>query len=159
MPLTANASNPARMKDTGFGDARSVLTNMRIEGVLSKDEALDLDVDFAEEWLKLQDSAGNMSPDNKIQYEKNVRNILKDKIEAKGYDSIIYNNDVEDIGSDSMVILRPNQLRSRFAAFNPLKRKSSDLLAGVGASSLLSDYKYQDEDETIWTMTGDGKQY
>ena len=73
----------------------------------------------------------------------------------KDFTSIDYVNDFEDVGSTSKIVLDTNSLRSRFAAFNPLKRKSSDLLAGVGASSLL----YEDDDEDIWTMTSDGKRH
>lgn len=46
------------------------------------------------------------------------------------YDSIPYYNDVEDKGSVSYIV-PPQNIRSRFAAFDPMRRDSPDLLAGI----------------------------
>lgn len=63
---------------------------------------------------------------------------IPDKVTAElkklGYDSII---DVSGKGggkeSEVIIPFAPNQVRSRFAAFDPKKRDSTNLLAGVGA--------------------------
>ena len=46
------------------------------------------------------------------------------------YDSIPYYNDVEGKGSVSYIV-PPQNIRSRFAAFDPMRRDSPDLLAGI----------------------------
>jgi hypothetical protein len=53
---------------------------------------------------------------------------LKKHAVNDGYDSLTYPNKFEGEG-DSMALFKPNQLRSRFAAFNPALRDSADLLA------------------------------
>lgn len=41
-----------------------------------------------------------------------------------------------DFGGDNVVVMKPSNIRSRFAAFNPAKADSTDVLAGVGAGGL-----------------------
>jgi hypothetical protein len=58
---------------------------------------------------------------------------------AAGYDSVILRNIIEPdtgVGSDQLIMLSPENIRSRFAAFNPAKRNSADLLAGYGPNPL-----------------------
>ncbi len=62
---------------------------------------------------------------------KELNSKLRDKIFAE-YDSIPYINDVEDAGSISY-IAPPQNIRSRFAAFDPSKKDSANLLAGLAA--------------------------
>jgi hypothetical protein len=65
---------------------------------------------------------------------------LQDRLEQEGYDSIRYPNHIEGRGEDSFLMLKPEQLRSPFAKFNPAKRGVNDILAsilGVGAASTL----------------------
>jgi len=52
------------------------------------------------------------------------------KATSKSNDALVYANEVEG-GGDSYAILNPKNIRSRFAAFNPAKRDSADLLAGI----------------------------
>ena len=59
---------------------------------------------------------------------------LREKIFSE-YDSIPYVNDVEDAGSISY-ITPPQNIRSRWAAFDPAKKDSSNLLAGAAATAL-----------------------
>lgn len=62
-------------------------------------------------------------------WAEQLRNILK----QHGHDSIRYGNIFEGTGKPSYMLLDPNQLRSRFAAFDPTRAKSGDLLASLAA--------------------------
>jgi hypothetical protein len=51
--------------------------------------------------------------------------------------------------ADNLTVFDPTMVRSRFAAFDPFKRRSSDILAGVGAGGLglgLKGLLYEDEE-------------
>jgi hypothetical protein len=67
---------------------------------------------------------------------------LEDAFE-RGYDAVWFKNYTApdgQTGKNVLVVRDPEQLRSRFAKFDPAKRSSSDLLAGlggVGATGLL----------------------
>jgi hypothetical protein len=61
---------------------------------------------------------------------------FRQSIMEQGYDVIPYLNSVEDRGSLSYLVLKPENLRSRFAAFDPAKRNSADLLASYGPNPL-----------------------
>ena len=58
---------------------------------------------------------------------------------ADGYDSVILRNIIEPdtgVGADQLIMLTPENIRSRFAAFDPAKRNSANLLAGYGPNPL-----------------------
>jgi hypothetical protein len=64
----------------------------------------------------------NLKPDSinaKIAFEKHLA--------GKGYDHIPYVNSVEDRGNVSYLILQPQNLRSRWAEFDPAKSQESGL--------------------------------
>ena len=66
--------------------------------------------------------------------------LVRDRLGKEGYDSIRYPNFTEGHGEDSFLMLKPEQLRSPFAKFDPRKRGVNDILAsilGVGAASTL----------------------
>ena len=51
--------------------------------------------------------------------------------------------------ADNLTVFDPTMVRSRFAAFDPFKRRSSDILAGVGAGGVglgLKGLLYEDEE-------------
>jgi hypothetical protein len=57
---------------------------------------------------------------------------LRDKLRRMGYDGIEFApGSVDGLTGSVRVTLDPNQVRSRFAAFDPAKKDSADLLAGV----------------------------
>ncbi len=56
---------------------------------------------------------------------KPLRDFINNEL---GYDSVKY-----PFQGDNLVVTKPNQLRSRFAAFDPFNRESSNLLAQYGA--------------------------
>lgn len=56
-------------------------------------------------------------------------------IEDAGYDGLVYKNLTEG-AADSIVALRPDQIRSVHAAFDPAKKESADILAGVAGATI-----------------------
>lgn len=70
-------------------------------------------------------------------YEGGKKQWLTDFLASKGYDSIEYVNKVEDPGSISKIVFKPEQIRSPFAKFDPSKRKSGNILASVPAAGAL----------------------
>ena len=55
----------------------------------------------------------------------------------KKYDSIPYINDVEGAGRVSHIV-PPKNARSRFAAFDPAKKDSANLMHGIGAAGAMT---------------------
>lgn len=65
---------------------------------------------------------------------------FKKNLDDYGHDSIIINKDVET-GLPSIVQRDPKNIRSRFAAFDPLRKNSSSLLASLlGGTALVGQY-------------------
>lgn len=73
----------------------------------------------------------------------------------KNNDVLKYINDVEDKGSVSY-ISPPENIRSRFAAFDPLRKNSTSILAGTALGDLLLKYedKTQDDEEPTYADGG-----
>lgn len=69
---------------------------------------------------------------------RQAQRAVKQHLEAQGYDSIPYRNSHEDRGSVSWILFHPSQARSQFAAFDPAKLGSPDLLAGLGGIGALT---------------------
>jgi hypothetical protein len=68
---------------------------------------------------------------------------------ADGYDSVILRNIIEPdtgVGADQLIMLSPENIRSRFAAFDPAKRNSADLLAGYGPNPLAAALSAQPQE-------------
>lgn len=60
-----------------------------------------------------------------VEFQKKLQQILLDQ----GYDAIRYPNTIEGLGDPSYLFLRPEQLRSPFAKFDPAKRNVNNILA------------------------------
>jgi hypothetical protein len=81
---------------------------------------------------------------HRVAYEdagKRFWDTVQASAKRQGYDGLVYSNRVEGKG-DSYVVFEPSQVRSRFAAFDPAKRDSANLLAarvgtGLGPVGLL----------------------
>jgi hypothetical protein len=58
----------------------------------------------------------------------------REQLQSEGYDSVFVRPDLEEV-----VAFNPNQLRSRFAAFDPMRKNEADILAGVLPLGLLAD--------------------
>ena len=70
-------------------------------------------------------------------YEGGKKQWLIDFLESKGYDSIEYVNRNEDPGSISKIVFKPEQVRSKFAKFDPSKRQSGKILASTAGAGAL----------------------
>lgn len=55
---------------------------------------------------------------------------VEDEARRQGFDGFVYGNRVEGKG-DSIAVFDPSQIRSIHAAFDPARRASPDLLAGI----------------------------
>ena len=73
----------------------------------------------------------------------------------KDNDVLKYINDVEDKGSVSY-ISPPENIRSRFAAFDPLRKDSASILANVLGGTALGDLalKYRDNEDVGYANGG-----
>ena len=108
-PSVLRAENPLEMKDIGSW------TPGKIHNELTR-------LGFDNKEIK----AARMRPGGKTEIEN-----LRDFIKEKGYDSIKYKNAVEDPGHTSYIIMDPSQVRVPWAAFDPAKKSSADLLSGL----------------------------
>jgi hypothetical protein len=54
---------------------------------------------------------------------------FRERLLSEGYDTVPYYNSAEDVGNTSHMILRPENLRSVFAQFDPAKRHLADIMA------------------------------
>lgn len=74
----------------------------------------------------------------KLTYQDLNADLRKKLFDEQGYTSIPYFNEVESKGSVSYIV-PPKNIRSQFAAFDPMRRNEPDLLAGVLPLGLLAD--------------------
>lgn len=74
----------------------------------------------------------------KLTYQDLNADLRKKLFDEQGYTSIPYFNEVEGKGSVSYIV-PPKNIRSKFAAFDPMRRNEPDLLAGVLPLGLLAD--------------------
>jgi hypothetical protein len=122
-PAVIKANNSLELPDTGTWHPQN------ITGALLRHKDPKVKAQFPKEEIeKLY--AENDSPEEQIQ-------ALRDLIRSKGYDSIKYKNRVEDPGHTSYIILHPSQARSPWAAFDPEKASSGNLLAGLAGGAAI----------------------
>jgi hypothetical protein len=74
-----------------------------------------------------------------IELAKKNRQIATDLFKEKGYEAARIVSDVGGFNkkTDATIVFDPTRIRSEFAAFDPKKIKSSDILAGVGGVGIL----------------------
>ncbi len=64
------------------------------------------------------------------------------KAKTKGHDSVIFKNTYDPgdphnrVLQDIATVFEPNQIRSKFATFDPKKKKSANILSGLGAAAI-----------------------
>lgn len=86
----------------------------------------------------LRQSGEYNSPNARMTYQDMNKELRKKLFEEEGYTSIPYVNDVEAKGAVSYIV-PPENLRSRFAAFDPFRRNAAIAAAmGVAAPDLLA---------------------
>ena len=126
MPVRLNIRNPLTMDDMSSWRLPEDIADQ----LLKKKSHI-----FSEDQLNvLRDIRQNQSADEADLTQ--ISTIIKDA----GFDGIKYKNNFEArknaANPHSYIALEPSQVRSRHAQFDPAKRDSSDLLAGIGAGAL-----------------------
>jgi hypothetical protein len=76
----------------------------------------------------------------KLTYQDLNADLRKKLFDEQGYTSIPYFNEVEGKGSVSYIV-PPKNIRSQFAAFDPMRRNETDILAGLLPLGLLDEEK------------------
>lgn len=104
MPLLISVQNPLRLPDLGYWRPGKVAEALRTRGINVAGEGTR----ESDQLLSNQD--------------------LRDAIVVAGYDSVVYKNNVEGMGTDSYILFSPSQLRSVHAVFDPSKASSGNLL-------------------------------
>jgi len=159
-PVKLKANNPLYLEEnrTGEWKARDILKQIekKIDSDLSSNNTFgNMTEKEMEDFLSGDYKLNNVMRDDAINYKAESNEYMgedwginewtKDFLEKNGFDSIKYTNIVEDAGSESVIVLRPNQIRMPWASFDPEKAKSGKLLASAApvAVSLgaLSDLK------------------
>lgn len=122
--LKSKYANLLRVNDEGSFHADALAAQLAKKKVVSKDWAKMVEKDVKGNWR------------NATQHDETIRRAMTDQ----GYDGIVYSNAQEGAGN-SFAFSNPSVLRSRFAAFDPMRRDSPDLLAGALPFGLL----YEDD--------------
>lgn len=65
---------------------------------------------------------------------------FRNELLAEGYDHIPYINSVEDRGNVSYLALKPENLRSRWAAFDPARLNENNIMAGTLGGAALGTF-------------------
>ena len=150
LPVRTSVQNPLRMDDAGeWRDPSSVITELRTSELMSKNPKLhERLLDMQDEADKLHESYASGDLGSEGWYESPEASEMLDEIrkmiEAEGYDSIVYTNFIESRGkdADSIIVLNPKNIRSRYAKFDPAKKDSAKILAStvpvISGAGLLS---------------------
>ena len=92
----------------------------------------------------LRQSGEYNSPNVRMTYPQMNAELRKKLFDEQGYTSIPYINEVEGKGSTSFIV-PPDNIRSRFAAFDPFRRNAAIAATmGVAAPDLLASPLYTD---------------
>ena len=129
IPSRVKINNPLRLSENRTGrwgpsDVLMETISAAERGDVPKVTAKEID-DFYNDNLKHKGKkfANLESPE--------FNEVLTNWLESKGYDGIVYKNTVEG-GGDSYIAFRGNQIRSRFAKFDPKRAHESDIGAATG---------------------------
>jgi hypothetical protein len=141
IPLVARAHNPIRMRDMGNWPASSVgeglinskkFTRDEVEAALKRGDQLHGE-DSLTNTVRYPAFPGAIhSADRQAYRAEELRKLM----ESKGHDSIVYKNNVEDVGNDSHIILREHNLRVPWARFDPAQYYSKGLGLGIAGGAL-----------------------
>jgi len=133
MPLMMNKyANMLKVTDEGTFHADSLAPQLVKKGLMSKEKAKLIDKEIG----------GNWDMDKIAAYDQEIRDLLT----KEGYDGLKYKNVQEGEGL-SYAFSNPSEVRSRFAAFDPMQRQSSNLLAQsakLAPTTALGAYMYNE---------------
>ena len=134
MPLMMNKyANMLKVTDEGTFHADSLAPQLVKKGLMSKEKAKLIDKEIG----------GNWDMDKIAAYDQEIRDLLT----KEGYDGLKYKNVQEGDGL-SYAFSNPSEVRSRFAAFDPMQRQSSNLLAQsakLAPTTALGAYMYNEK--------------
>lgn len=68
----------------------------------------------------------------------------------------VYARNAQRVGNDTFLVERPQDVRSRFAAFDPARTNESDILAGVGAGGIIGAGLYFGSEASAQAADEDG---
>ena len=74
---------------------------------------------------------GKLPDESMLGQKKEAVNLLRQRLLDEGYDVVPYINAFEDRGSTSYMVLKPENIRLKGAAFDPAKAKSGNLMANL----------------------------
>jgi GH24 family phage-related lysozyme (muramidase) len=121
VPAHLNIQNPLQVRDNGLVDAHSHM-QAAIQGLIGK-----IPEEKLENYVALFKATGR----NEEQQFAQIRRML----EAEGYDGMKYVNMAEDAGSESLIAIRPQQVRSPNAEFKD--PKSGNIMAGTAGAAVV----------------------
>jgi len=110
--MSSKYANMLRVKDEGSFHADALAPQLEKKGLLAKGKGKQIASAIDTDWKE------------KGRYDQQMRDVLA----QNDYDGVSYKNQQEGDGT-SYAFTNPSQLRSRFAAFDPMRRNESDLLA------------------------------
>ena len=123
MPLMVNKyANLLKVTDEGTFHADSLAPQLVKKGMLSKEEAKVIDKEIGGIW----------DMDKIAAYDQQMRDLLA----KHGYDGVKYKNVQEGDGM-SYAFGNPSMVRSRFAAFDPMRRNEADILGYATVPNML----------------------
>jgi hypothetical protein len=74
-----------------------------------------------------------------IERRANQDDLMRRILNDNEYGGVVYKNEGESLGDvDSKAFINPTLLRSRFAAFDPFKKDSANILASILAGTTLA---------------------
>jgi hypothetical protein len=138
LPLVAKGDKPLEVPDFGRwdnpGNALHHIEANSMWGPARLKEGLPTnDPEAMQEILELAKSAERLGWDEtNPAWKKGLNDIL----ERRGYSHIEYANKTEGDGATSYMFTKPENLRSRFAAFDPAKAHLPELLGGIAAGGV-----------------------
>ena len=114
-PVFLNIKNPVELEDFGSHESGLDFINQLFhEGIISEDERMSLASErmrpsLNADHISQMQSEGHFSEQDSMLDHYWKYKVVK-KLEEKGYDGIIYKNQIEDEGSTSFIIFHPDQV-------------------------------------------------
>jgi hypothetical protein len=122
IPLMINKyANFLPARDEGTFHADTLSGQLAQKGLISRARAKEVTDAIFEDW------------DRRPQYDQEMR----DAVHSAGYDGLKYQNEMEGPGTSYAISKPEGNLRSPFAAFDPMKKDSSNILASLAAGAAL----------------------
>lgn len=110
MPVRLAIRNPLRLKDTGSFHADATAGQLVKKGVISKELAAKINSDIKGDWT----------------LRKKYNKIVREAIQDKGYDGVVYANEHEGAG-DSWIAFEPTQIKSAIGNSGDYDPKNPDI--------------------------------